>query len=81
MRLIDADALIEKLDDFNKWCKDGRLQGSLFVADVVGDMSTVCDIDVIRAEIDFHATTFIKGKRYIEKDFALDIIDKHFKGA
>lgn len=44
MRLIDADALIERLDDFNKWCKDERLQGSLFVVDVVGDMPTVCDI-------------------------------------
>lgn len=55
MRLIDADALIERLDDFNKWCKDERLQGSLFVVNVVGDMPTVCEIpknatngDVIR---------------------------------
>jgi hypothetical protein len=52
MRLIDADALIERLDDFNKWCKDERLQGSLFAVDVVGDMPTVDVLDKIRAEIE-----------------------------
>lgn len=36
-------------------------------------------LDKIRAEIDFHSTTFIHGERYIEKDFALDIIDKYGK--
>ena len=82
MRLIDADALIERLDDFNKWCKDERLQGSLFAVDVVGDMPTVCDIDAIRAEIrqivdeeTKHDKTWARGLHY-----ALCVIDKHMKG-
>ena len=38
-------------------------------------------LEKIKADIDFHATTFIEGKRYIEKDFALDIIDKYGSGS
>lgn len=32
-RYIDADALKEHLEDFSKWCKDGRKQGVDFVID------------------------------------------------
>lgn len=32
-RYIDADALKERLEDFSKWCKDGRKQGVDFVLD------------------------------------------------
>ena len=38
---ISRQALIERLEDFNKWCKDDRLQGSLFAVDVVKDMPSV----------------------------------------
>ena len=79
MRLIDADALIERLDDFNKWCKDERLQGSLFAVDVVGDMPTVDVFGNIRAEIEqlhYHPKLdFIKNDAVVE--MALDIIDKY----
>jgi len=79
MRIIDADALIERLDDFNKWCKDERLQGSLFAVDVVGDMPTVDVLDKIRAEIyQLHGhpkLDFIKNDEVV--DMALDVIDKY----
>ena len=39
--LISRQALLDRLDDFNKWCKDGRLQGSLFAVDVIKDMPSV----------------------------------------
>lgn len=39
--VISREAIIERLDDFNKWCKDGRLQGSLFAVDVIKDMPSV----------------------------------------
>lgn len=32
-RFIDADALKERLEDFSKWCRDGRKQGVDFVLD------------------------------------------------
>lgn len=32
-RYIDADALKERLEDFSKWCRDGRKQGVDFVLD------------------------------------------------
>ena len=32
-RYIDADALKESLEDFSKWCRDGRKQGVDFVLD------------------------------------------------
>ena len=38
---ISRQALITRLDDFVKWCKDGRLQGAKFALDVVGDMPPV----------------------------------------
>ena len=38
---ISREQLIERLEDFNKWCKDGRLQGSKFAVDVVKDMPPV----------------------------------------
>ena len=84
MRIIDADALIERLDDFNKWCKDQRLQGSLFAVDVVGDMPTVDVLDKIipaiagieiTGHIDEH-TSFIRTGDSVKK-IALDIIDKY----
>lgn len=78
--LIDADKIIEDYESCADMFSDDELDGIELVIEWIKDAPTVCDIDVIRAEIDFHATTFIKGKRYIEKDFALDIIDKHFKG-
>lgn len=34
-------------------------------------------LDKIRAEIDFHSTTFKDGERYILKDRVFDIIDKY----
>lgn len=34
-RYIDADALKEQLEDFSKWCRDGRKQGVDFVLDCV----------------------------------------------
>ena len=39
--LISKQAVLDRLDDFNKWCKDGRLQGSLFAVDVIKDMPSV----------------------------------------
>ena len=33
MRYIDADKLKEQLEDFTKWCRDGRKQGVDFVLD------------------------------------------------
>ena len=39
--LISRQAIINRLDDFNNWCKDGRLQGSLFAVDVIKDMPSV----------------------------------------
>ena len=40
-RYIDADALKERLEDFSKWCKDGRKQGVDFVLDCpLPDMPT-----------------------------------------
>ena len=40
-RYIDADALKERLEDFLKWCKDGRKQGVDFVLDCpLPDMPT-----------------------------------------
>lgn len=38
---ISRQGLLNRLDDFNKWCKDGRLQGSLFAVDVIKDMPPV----------------------------------------
>ena len=38
---ISRQSLLNRLDDFNKWCKDGRLQGSLFAIDVIKDMPPV----------------------------------------
>lgn len=32
-RYIDANALKERLEDFSKWCRDGRKQGVDFVLD------------------------------------------------
>lgn len=32
-RYIDADELKERLEDFSKWCRDGRKQGVDFVLD------------------------------------------------
>ena len=32
-RYIDADVLKERLEDFSKWCRDGRKQGVDFVLD------------------------------------------------
>lgn len=82
MRLIDADALIERLDDFNKWCKDERLQGSLFAVDVVGDMPTVDVLDKIRAEIEAAMyidkdTMLCKNANASGLEVALQIIDKY----
>ena len=49
MRLIDADALTDRLHDFNQWCKDERLQGTQFVeAWILPDMPTVDAVPVIR---------------------------------
>lgn len=40
-RYIDADALKERLEDFSKWCRDGRKQGVDFVLDCpLPDMPT-----------------------------------------
>ena len=40
-RYIDADALTERLQDFSKWCRDGRKQGVDFVLDCpLPDMPT-----------------------------------------
>ena len=36
--LISRQALIDRLTVFNEWCKDGRLQGSMFAVDVIKDM-------------------------------------------
>lgn len=82
MRLIDADALIERLDDFNKWCKDERLQGSLFAVDVVGDMPTVDVLEQIRAEIDVARfidkdTKLCKNANASGLEEAMQIIDKY----
>lgn len=38
---ISRQSLLNRLNNFNKWCKDGRLQGSLFVIDVIKDMPPV----------------------------------------
>lgn len=46
-RYIDADRLISRLNVFNEWCKDGRLQGSIFAADVIGDEPTA-DVEPVR---------------------------------
>ena len=35
---ISREALLKRLNDFNEWCRDGRLQGSLFAADVIKDI-------------------------------------------
>ena len=84
MRLIDADALIERLDDFNKWCKDERLQGSLFAVDVVGDMPTVCDIDAIRTDIEQLKNGHCCSTEMMIQDLTIDsvlqIIDRYTKG-
>ena len=83
MRLIDADALIERLDDFNKWCKDERLQGSLFAVDVVGDMPTVDVMDKVRAEIEAcredEEPHLCDHRHYRNEgiDKALEVIDKY----
>ena len=81
MRLIDADALIERLDDFNKWCKDERLQGSLFAVDVVGDMPTVDVLDKLRDEIEQRKVHEELGDVFKAHNVAIDgvlqIIDKY----
>ena len=33
MRLIDADVLMKRLEDFHEWCRDGRRDGVYFVFD------------------------------------------------
>ena len=35
---VNREALLKRLNEFNEWCKDGRLQGSLFAVDVIKDM-------------------------------------------
>lgn len=38
---IDRKALLNRLNDFNEWCKDSRLPGSMFAVDVIKDMPPV----------------------------------------
>lgn len=79
MRIIDADALIERLDDFNKWCKDERLQGSLFAIDVVGDMPTVDVLDKVRAEIEQEISNASSVDYINGLNVALMIIDEKYR--
>ena len=37
---IKKSELVNRLEDFNKWCKDGRLQGSEFALCVIHDLPT-----------------------------------------
>lgn len=46
-RYIDADRLISRLNTFNEWCKDERLQGSIFAVDVIKDEPTA-DVQPVR---------------------------------
>ena len=49
-RYIDADALKERLEDFSKWCRDGRKQGVDFVLDC--PLPNIPTADVVpRAEL------------------------------
>lgn len=44
---IDKEEVLKRLNDFNEWCKDGRLQGSLFAVDVIKDIPSA-DVQPIR---------------------------------
>lgn len=35
---IEKETLMKRLNDFNEWCKDGRLQGTVFAIDVIKDI-------------------------------------------
>lgn len=50
-RYIDADALKERLEDFSKWCRDGRKQGVDFVLDCPLPNMPTADV-APRAEVD-----------------------------
>ena len=85
MRLIDADAVIDKMRDaFDMQDLYLPIHFKQFVID---DMPTVCDIDAIRKRIRYEANVLdtTKGFAYCSGwmdafKFALDIIDKHMKG-
>jgi hypothetical protein len=87
---ISRQGLLNRLDDFNKWCKDGRLQGSLFAVDVIKDMPSVtpqqktgrwigADVfDKIRAEIaDLDDADYDYEGYYNAVTDVLQIIDKY----
>jgi hypothetical protein len=49
-RYIDGNALKERLEDFSKWCKDGRKQGVDFVLDCPLPNTPTADV-APRAEV------------------------------
>ena len=83
MRIIDADKFLEYLI-FSKHIdslKCAEVKEAVKMCEV--EQPTVCDIDQIRAEIDrlhYHPKLdFIKNDDVVE--MALEIIDRHTKGA
>ena len=80
MRLIDADKAIQ---DYAKYGKSHSYDAS-DLEEILNECPTEQAVPIevlrdIRGEIDFHSTTFLDGERYIEKNYALDIIDKHLE--
>ena len=60
--LISRHALLDRLDDFNKWCKDGRLQGTLFAVDVINDMSSVAIPNAEPKEVYYSGDGYANGE-------------------
>ena len=75
-RYIDADALKERLEDFSKWCRDGRKQGVDFVLDC--PLPNIPTADVVpRAELAREIFEEIEkhGRKMQSSDFSGDFWD------
>ena len=79
MRLIDADAVIDKMRDaFDMQDLYLPIHFKQFVID---DMPTVCDIEQIRAEIaEYKDDKVIHAEQNEMIDIVLEIIDKYTNG-
>ena len=65
-RYIDADELKDRLEDFSKWCRDGRKQGVDFVLDCPLPNMPPADV-APRAEVN---EAYWEGVEYGNKDGA-----------
>ena len=61
MRLIDADALIERIDDLFEWCQDERKSGLEQAMCIIHEQPTAYDVDRVVEDLTIEKEKWERG--------------------